>query len=295
MNTPQPSLRTDAHPRQFVDNVYVYPVLSRRSGGLSIGINLNVDKVCNFDCIYCQVDRTDVESHPSNIPKQPDLDLDRIGAELEHLLVGLRVGGPLWHQIPFSALSGDQATVRDIAFSGDGEPTAVREFEAVVKHVVGVRDRCGFNATKIVIITNATGLGSGRVKRALAFLDHHGGEVWAKLDAGTTEWFQKVDGTRMSLDRIVTQITECARVRPVVIQSCFFCLDGHAPASSEMTAYVERLNWMVTSGAQIRTVQLYTVARPPAVAAVTPLPAAQLREFGDLISTSTGLHVETFS
>ena len=46
-----------AHERSFDDYRYVYPVLSRRSGGMSIGVNLNPDKVCNFDCIYCQVDR----------------------------------------------------------------------------------------------------------------------------------------------------------------------------------------------------------------------------------------------
>ncbi|GIS62123.1 MAG: hypothetical protein CM1200mP2_43480 [Planctomycetaceae bacterium] len=46
------------HPRTFHDNRFVYPVLSRRSHGLSVGINLNPDKICNFDCIYCQVDRT---------------------------------------------------------------------------------------------------------------------------------------------------------------------------------------------------------------------------------------------
>src|SRR5688572_27693086 len=45
------------HPRRFEDNRFVYPVLSRRSAGISIGVNLNPDKVCNFDCIYCQVDR----------------------------------------------------------------------------------------------------------------------------------------------------------------------------------------------------------------------------------------------
>src|SRR6476469_6634519 len=45
------------HPRRFDENRFVYPVLSRRSGGISIGVNLNPDKVCNFDCIYCQVDR----------------------------------------------------------------------------------------------------------------------------------------------------------------------------------------------------------------------------------------------
>src|SRR4030088_841117 len=46
------------HQRTFDDNRFVYPVLSRRSVGISLGVNLNPDKICNFDCIYCQVDRT---------------------------------------------------------------------------------------------------------------------------------------------------------------------------------------------------------------------------------------------
>ena len=45
------------HQRSFEWNRFVYPVLSRRSKGLSVGVNLNPDKICNFDCIYCQVDR----------------------------------------------------------------------------------------------------------------------------------------------------------------------------------------------------------------------------------------------
>src|ERR1700722_9353094 len=45
------------HGRTYHANKFVYPVLSRRSAGISIGVNLNPDKICNFDCIYCQVDR----------------------------------------------------------------------------------------------------------------------------------------------------------------------------------------------------------------------------------------------
>src|SRR6516165_11573305 len=45
------------HRRDFPDCRYVYAVVSRRSKGVSIGVNLNPDKVCNFDCVYCQVDR----------------------------------------------------------------------------------------------------------------------------------------------------------------------------------------------------------------------------------------------
>ena len=39
------------HTRHFTDFTFVYPVISRRSRGLSIGVNLNPDKVCNFDCV----------------------------------------------------------------------------------------------------------------------------------------------------------------------------------------------------------------------------------------------------
>ena len=45
------------HSRQFADFTFVYPVISRRSRGLSLGTNLNPDKLCNFDCVYCEVDR----------------------------------------------------------------------------------------------------------------------------------------------------------------------------------------------------------------------------------------------
>ena len=45
------------HPRSFEQFRFVYPVVSRRSGGVSIVVNLNPDTTCNFDCVYCQVDR----------------------------------------------------------------------------------------------------------------------------------------------------------------------------------------------------------------------------------------------
>ena len=53
------------HERSFEANRFVYPVLSRRAGGLSVGINLNPDKICNFDCIYCQVDRVSPAERPA--------------------------------------------------------------------------------------------------------------------------------------------------------------------------------------------------------------------------------------
>ena len=60
MVEPTPALRLayQRHERRWADNLYVYAVVSRRSHGVSVGINLNPGKECNFDCIYCQVDRS---------------------------------------------------------------------------------------------------------------------------------------------------------------------------------------------------------------------------------------------
>ena len=67
------------HPRHWRENAYVYPVVSRRSRGVSIGVNLNPDAACNFDCIYCQVDRR-------TTPAVRRVDLDRLRTELELML-----------------------------------------------------------------------------------------------------------------------------------------------------------------------------------------------------------------
>ena len=40
-------------PSDFLDNRFVYAVISSRAHGLSLGVNLNPDKLCNYDCLYC--------------------------------------------------------------------------------------------------------------------------------------------------------------------------------------------------------------------------------------------------
>ena len=102
------------HPRTFHENRFVYPVLSRRSHGLSLGINLNPDKICNFDCIYCQVDRT-------SQAETRFVELDAVTAELESLL-GLVSDGSIWDDPSFADVPGELRRLNDIAFSGDGEP-----------------------------------------------------------------------------------------------------------------------------------------------------------------------------
>ena len=44
------------HSRVFNNFTYIYPVVSRRSEGVSLGINLNINNACNWRCVYCQVE-----------------------------------------------------------------------------------------------------------------------------------------------------------------------------------------------------------------------------------------------
>jgi wyosine [tRNA(Phe)-imidazoG37] synthetase (radical SAM superfamily) len=53
--SPRGRLTVADHDRGSAGLTYVYPVVSRRAGGVSVGINLNVNNACNWRCIYCQV------------------------------------------------------------------------------------------------------------------------------------------------------------------------------------------------------------------------------------------------
>src|SRR5262245_61233611 len=113
------------HRRTFADNLYVYAVVSRRSKGVSVGLNLNRDKICNFDCVYCQVDR-------KTPPLVRDLDVSRLLEELEDML-DLVESGELFEMEKFRETPPELRRLNDIAFSGDGEPTTFPEFGDIVR------------------------------------------------------------------------------------------------------------------------------------------------------------------
>ncbi|MBM3263986.1 MAG: radical SAM protein [candidate division Zixibacteria bacterium] len=274
------------HPRRYEDNRYVYPVLSRRSKGISVGVNVNPDKICNFDCIYCQVDRRVA-------PQYRDVDLDVLADELRMLLAGAKEGN-LFERAPLAGIPEPLRRVNDIAFSGDGEPTSYPGFGEAVRRAVAIRDEMGLYDVKIVVITNATLFHRPAVRDAFAFLDGHNGEIWAKLDAGTAAYYRTIERTRIPFDRIVRNIREAALLRPVVIQSLFMRIAGEPPTEREIEAYCGVLSGIVGSGGTIKLVQVYTVARMPAETYVTPLSDVEMDRLGETVKTRTGLPVEVY-
>jgi wyosine [tRNA(Phe)-imidazoG37] synthetase (radical SAM superfamily) len=250
------------HRRELELNRYVYAVVSRRARGLSIGVNLNPDKACNFDCPYCQVDRT-TPGGPTRV------NVSDLAAELEDLL--RRAPAELWTTPPFDTVAPELRRVADVAFAGDGEPTTPSEFPAAARAAREARDRFA-PGIPLRLLTNATLFHKERVLTALAEFD----ELWCKLDAGTEAYFRVVDGTRLPFQRILDNLLLVARERPIVVQSLFLALEGKGPEDAEIGAWVGRLGGIVAAGGTIDHVQVYTVARAPSDPRCSPLDATRL-------------------
>jgi len=271
------------HARSWRESRFCYPVVSRRSRGLSLGVNLNPDTACNFDCAYCSVDR-------SALPAQrPAVDEAEVERELAALL-GLAVSGEIWAQEPFDRTPAHLRRLNDVAFSGDGEPTSYAGFPRMLEMAGRLIDAARVQAT-IVVISNATLFHRPAVRDALVALAARPSEVWAKLDAGTDDWYRAVDRSDVPFQRVLGNLRDLGRLRPLVIQSLFCRLHGQAPPEHEIAAWADRLRWLRDEGVRLDRVQVYTTARTTAEAWATALTATELEGIAAHVSR-LGLAVE---
>jgi len=271
------------YPRDFLQNQFVYLVISPRAKGLSIGINLNPIVRCNFHCLYCEVER----GQPA---RASQLDTDRLGTELDQTLRMVDAGW-LRHLPRYANLPEDMLQVRHITLSGDGEPTLAEKFSEAVGAVAHVRALGRF--FKMVLVTNSTALDNPRVNDGLRFFTRED-EVWAKLDGGTEAYIRKVNGATTSLDKILSNILLIGRQRPVVIQSLFPAINGEPPSDLEINEYAQRLKELKEKGAEIPQVQIYSATRPMAQAGCSHLPLKTLSRIAQTVRKISGLKAEVF-
>lgn len=221
------------------------------------------------------------------------VDLEKVAEELD-LILEAEKDGSLYEDAPFNVLAPAERGVRDIAFSGDGEPTLFPRFEDAVRITALARQHFGLKSSKLVLLTNAAFLDKPAVREALVLMDENNGEVWAKLDAGTEDYFRKVNRAGISLDRICKNILDAARVRPLVIQSLWFRIGGTVPPAKEIEAYCDRLNSLMSAGGRFNTMQIYTIARDPAENYVSPLSKAELDKIASMVKARVSVPVEIF-
>lgn len=272
-----------SHPRSFDGFRHVYPVVSRRSGGLSIGVNLNLDKLCNFDCPYCQVDRR----VPS--PRQA-VDPSRVETEVRELL-GRYASTRLDETYP--GVPPAARRLRDVALSGDGEPTMEPAFGEICARLAAIqRDwtSAGGDPFQLVCITNATLLQRPDVARGLEILCSSAGEVWGKLDAGSEAWYQRVNVSRVPLANVVENLAFAAGRFPLRVQTLWMEHEGTRPSADEVDRWLERLADL-HSRAPLRGVQVHTVARATSRKGCRPMELEWLQAVGDRVG-ALGLEVQ---
>ena len=272
-------------PRDFLDNRFVYAVVSSRARGLSIGINMNPDTKCNFECVYCEV-------HRNAAPREDHLDIDVMAAELRKTLAFV-YDGRLRERPWYQTVPDDLLRLRHVTLSGDGEPTLSPNFMEAVQAVVHVRALGGFPFFKIVLITNGTGLDQPQVQQGLKFFTQSD-EIWVKLDGGTQAYLNKVDRLNVPVEKILQNILELGRQRPIVIQSLFPAINHEETPWEEIEQYAERLRELKVGGAQIPLVQIYSAARPTPNSGCGHLPLRTLSRIAQTVRQVAGLKAEVF-
>jgi histidinol dehydrogenase len=260
------------------NGILVYPVYSRRSGGLSVGINLFPgEKSCPFDCPYCEVFPFSTKAVFS---------LGKMEEDLRHAI---------------AVAQGRNVPVRDICFSGNGEPSLSEYFPEALEAAVRIRAEMS-PFSELVLITNGAGLLQPDIfsllRDAAPTID-----IWLKLDAGTPQWYQKMNRSAIPFDDLLAKIKEFASCAPVTIQTMLCEIDGLAPSEDEALAWealVLELNAAVKGKSGLRKVQIYGKARPsPEDPMACALPANCLEERAEslrraLAVAAANVPVETY-
>jgi wyosine [tRNA(Phe)-imidazoG37] synthetase (radical SAM superfamily) len=270
------TLGPENHDRDAAGLRYVYPVVSRRSGGVSVGINLNPNNACNWRCVYCQV--------PGLVRgKAPTIDLAELARELRSLLEPIVRGDWLARHAPEGA-----RRLNDVAFSGNGEPTSAREFPAAVTLARRVLEELAIaDETELVLITNGSLVQREDVQEGLRELARGRGQVWFKVDRATDEGMRAVNDAAPGMERVRANLRTACALAPTWVQTCLFARDGAPPDEKELDALVEFLASEVGPRGP-RGVLLYGLARPsqqPEAASLSRLPGEWLEAFAARLRT----------
>lgn len=236
------------HSRELSGLKYIYSVISRRAGGLSIGINLNVNNACNWQCIYCEIPNLTRGS-------PPPIELDVLENELRLFLHDIIHGDYMQKNVAI-----EDRHLKDIAFSGNGEPTSAAEFPQVILIVKKILQEFDLlQKIKIRLITNGSLMHEPSVLKSIEMLEKINGEVWFKVDAATEETIKTINQVNLKPNQILERLLNTANICPTFVQTCIFMINGKSPDDKDINAYVELIN---KAKKIIKGVHLYGLARP---------------------------------
>ncbi|MFI3330911.1 MAG: radical SAM protein [Rikenellaceae bacterium] len=232
-------------------NDIIFGPISSRRLGLSLGVNLLPldNKLCSFECIYCECGWTKNEKG-----------LKKSFNKTEDVLLKLR------EKLQELTLQGTKVDV--ITFAGNGEPTMHPDFEHIIDKTIEIRDEICPEA-KISVLSNATMIHKQSVRSALLKVDNN----ILKLDSAFDSTVAAIDKPRASYSVKDTVENMKKFNGQLIIQTMF--LKGTLPdnttvdntTSAEVSAYLKLLQEI-----KPKSVMIYTIDRD------TPLKTLQKAE-----------------
>lgn len=278
---PRMGLSFDDHRRDGADRTMVYPVMSRRAGGLSIGVNLNLGQECNWACVYCEVEGL-VRGAPGPV------DLARLEQELDAVLTEASSGR--WSN--GTTGEGLPAEIKDISIAGDGEPTLSPQFDGAVEVCARLRQQHGLEGSaRLVVITNGSRLHVPEVESGVRRLGEAGGSLWFKLDGGTPAAREEVNDVAIPDERVEANLVLATAACATWVQCMVLSIDGQGPSDEELDRRVELLERACEAGARPAGVVIYGLARPsqqPGAHRLSPLAGPRLEA---IAARFEGLHL----
>ena len=236
------------HSRELSGLKYIYSVISRRAGGLSIGVNLNINNACNWQCIYCEIPKLTRGS-------PPPIELNVLEDELRFFLHEIIHGDYMEKNVAI-----EDRHLKDIAFSGNGEPTSAEEFPQVILIVKKILEEFNLlHKIKIRLITNGSLMHKESVLEGIQVLAKMNGEVWFKVDAGLEENTKVINQVNIKPQQAIDRLKRCSEICPTFVQTCIFTIDNKEPNNKEIDAYIKLID---SAKKSIKGVHLYGIARP---------------------------------
>ena len=259
-------LKISEHSRDVAGLRYVYPVVSRRAGGVSVGINLNVNNACNWRCIYCQV--PDLK-----LGTAPPVDLLVLENELRGFLHELLYGDFMATRVPEEA-----RCINDIAISGNGEPSSAAEFLQVIELIAKLKLELSLpEHIKLLLISNGSQLHRENVQQGLRIMAQSNGEVWFKLDRASEQGMALVNDTQNTMHKVRANLAAAIACCPNTwLQTCWFALDGDAPSERDENDYLDFIQGLKKQHIEPSGVLLYGIARTPMQAEAPRLSALSI-------------------
>ncbi|MBM2804306.1 MAG: putative Fe-S oxidoreductase [Deltaproteobacteria bacterium] len=245
------------------------PVPSRRLGQ-SLGINLlpTDDKLCSFNCLYCQYGWTkNVAFAPverlKNLPS-----VDAVAAALENAL---------------TVLGHDHKTIDGITICGNGEPTLYPALAEVIVAANKLRDRYQPQA-RVAILSNSSTVGSPAVRAALELLDLK----IMKFDAGSEAMFRQLNhpAAPVYMGEIIAGLKQ---LKDCYLQSCF--VQGRVTNADpdSVAMWVEKVREI-----HPLAVHIYSLDRAPADKRIERVSLTTLQWIANEVRWRGGVRAEVF-